>query len=133
MNKYTDPYQNMDLDCDAPTLIEVSNLIRGFSGREISKLFTGLQTHICAHMKGAQITSRNLKLTRRTIIDVVKQKIDEHGRTIDVLAKGYEYVHQEQGVTPSVQGTPLAGSPFGSGNYGNQMKAMQKLLPTPEL
>jgi len=45
-----DPYRALDVDCDEATLKEVANLIKGFSGREINKMFTGLQTHICAHI-----------------------------------------------------------------------------------
>jgi ATPase family AAA domain-containing protein 3A/B len=83
-------------DCDEKTLTKVSEQLRGFSGREIAKLFTGLQTHICAHMKGAAIATRNLRLTKRELFDVVKVKVEEHGRTLDVLLKGYEYVHKEE-------------------------------------
>lgn len=57
LKKFTDPLINMDLDCDAATLKEVSKLTRGFSGREIAKLFIGLQTHICAHLKGIVVRS----------------------------------------------------------------------------
>lgn len=130
LKKFTDPYQTLDVDCDGPCLKEIARLIRGFSGREIAKLFTGLQTHICAHIttSGAVTASqrRKLRLTRRTIIDVVKSKVEEHGRTVDVLAKGYEYVHQETGEKTysenGSQNVSRAGTPFGSGNYGAQIK-----------
>lgn len=133
LKKFTDPYVTLDVDTDSHCLREIARLIRGFSGREIAKLFTGLQTHVCAHIttSGAVTASqrRKLRLTRRTIIEVVKSKVEEHDKTVDVLAKGYTYTHQEAGRTYSENGNSQApsvnGTPFGSGNYGAQLSGVK--------
>eukprot|EP00391_Amoebophrya_sp_Ameob2_P006394 CAMPEP_0178991398 /NCGR_PEP_ID=MMETSP0795-20121207/5505_1 /TAXON_ID=88552 /ORGANISM="Amoebophrya sp., Strain Ameob2" /LENGTH=1148 /DNA_ID=CAMNT_0020683101 /DNA_START=650 /DNA_END=4096 /DNA_ORIENTATION=+ len=93
---------------DGDALKEVSVQLKTFSGREIAKLFTGLQTHICAGMRGAALRTRSLKLTKKTLFEVVKNKVEEHHRTLDVLARGYAYVHKEGSVgSPSLPATPL--------------------------
>merc|ERR1711957_734854 len=74
-------------------LSEVARQIEGFSGREISKLFTALQTHIL-YSNGSQLDKVH-HLRKDLIFDVVKQKVSEHSRTRDLLANGYEYVHNE--------------------------------------
>jgi len=113
--------RELQADCDTETLNEVAKQLKTFSGREISKLFTGLQTHICAHMKGSSVRTKNLRLTKGTLLEVVKNKVEEHNRTLDVLAKGYEYVHREAGSSTgtgtnngtfegSISGTPGKGS-----------------------
>lgn len=64
-------------------------------------------------------------------MDVAKQKVDEHGRTLEVLSKGYEYVHQEKDKDSLLSWThspAVPGTPFGSGNYSAQFKQMQNLL-----
>ena len=82
---------------DAATLHEVALLTRGFSGREVSKLFTSLQTHICAAEKDGSIVKRNLSLMKQSMVDVVKMKVEEHLRTEHVKEQGYEYVNLEPG------------------------------------
>lgn len=60
--------------------------------------------------------TRNLRLTKGTIMEVVRNKVEEHVRTMDVLARGYAYVHREQ-QSPSLPGTPqgsMYGNPKGS-------------------
>jgi hypothetical protein len=42
-------------------------------------------------------------------MEVVRNKVEEHNRTLDVLAKGYAYVHREQN---SPSGTPMPGTPM---------------------
>jgi hypothetical protein len=107
-------------DADTDTLEEVARLTRGFSGREIAKLFTSLQTHICADMKGA--LAQKLTLTKKALIEVVKIKVAEHERTEEVKLQGYQYVHREVSVPPT-PGSQYVGSPGnvrlnGSGSFG---------------
>ncbi|CAD7923285.1 unnamed protein product [Amoebophrya sp. A120] len=101
----TPALKDKESDCDSEALREVAVQLKTFSGREIAKLFTGLQTHICANMRGASLRTRSLKLTKGTLFEVVKNKVEEHHRTLDVLARGYAYVHKEG--SPSLPGTPL--------------------------
>jgi len=75
-------------------LKEVARRIQGFSGREISKLFTSLQTHILYSERG-QLDSLNY-LQRDQLFEVVKQKVVEHGRTHEFQLSGYDYVHSEE-------------------------------------
>jgi len=82
----------------AADLCEVARQIEGFSGREISKLFTALQTHIL-YSNGSQLDKLH-HLRKDLIFDVVKQKVLEHSRTRELLANGYEYVHNEPANEP---------------------------------
>jgi hypothetical protein len=41
-------------------------------------------------------------LTKAEIKEVVRVKVEEHNRTLDVIAKGYEYVHAEDGVMTNI-------------------------------
>jgi len=97
----------------------VAHSLEGFSGREISKLFIGLQTHICARLLGGggaatkllkNTVKKGLKktktgeeddgevvLTRSFVNEVIDSKLLEHKRTHDVIEKGYTYVHREGG------------------------------------
>eukprot|EP00931_Biecheleriopsis_adriatica_P066580 TRINITY_DN40902_c0_g1_i1.p1 TRINITY_DN40902_c0_g1~~TRINITY_DN40902_c0_g1_i1.p1 ORF type:complete len:811 (-),score=226.07 TRINITY_DN40902_c0_g1_i1:197-2629(-) len=68
----------------------VAERIHGFSGREISKLFTSLQTHVLySGVRGG------LTCTKSMLYEVVDQKVAEHGRTADFQVSGYEYFHSE--------------------------------------
>jgi len=78
---------------NADDLHEVARQIAGFSGREISKLFTALQTHIL-YSNGAHLDKLNY-LQKDLIYDVVQQKVLEHSRTHEFQSVGYEYVHDE--------------------------------------
>eukprot|EP00929_Paragymnodinium_shiwhaense_P113020 TRINITY_DN81285_c0_g1_i1.p1 TRINITY_DN81285_c0_g1~~TRINITY_DN81285_c0_g1_i1.p1 ORF type:complete len:848 (-),score=272.73 TRINITY_DN81285_c0_g1_i1:223-2766(-) len=87
---------------DQNTLDEVARKIHGFSGREISKLFMSLQTHILYTFRDGEKTYLN----RKMVFEVINQKVVEHERTADFQVTGYDYVHQE-----SQKGTPIIGTP----------------------
>lgn len=69
----------------------VAERIAGFSGREISKLFTSLQTHVLY----SSVRSHAVVCSRTMLYEVVSQKVAEHGRTNDFQVTGYEYSHNE--------------------------------------
>jgi len=91
--------------------------------KELTSVFFHLQ--ICAHMSGGAVRSRNLKLTKGTLLEVVKSKVEEHNRTLDVLAKGYAYVHKEG--SPSLPGTP-AGAPQKNSPLGMSSSTRMDML-----
>jgi ATPase family AAA domain-containing protein 3A/B len=88
----------------ADDLAAVARQIKGFSGREISKLFTALQTHIL-YSNDAQLDKLR-HLQKDLIFDVVKQKVLEHSRTHEFQVSGYNYVYDE---TPLEQCHPKHG------------------------
>jgi ATPase family AAA domain-containing protein 3A/B len=75
-------------------LKEVARRIHGFSGREISKLFTSLQTHILYSERGHVDSLKYMP--RDQLFEVVKQKVVEHARTHEFQSSGYDYVHNEE-------------------------------------
>jgi len=75
-------------------LKDVARRIQGFSGREISKLFTSLQTHILYSERGHVDSLQYMR--RDQLFEVVKQKVVEHGRTHEFQLSGYDYVHNEE-------------------------------------
>jgi ATPase family AAA domain-containing protein 3A/B len=81
-------------------LTEVARQLSGFSGREISKLFTALQTHIL-YSNGAELDKLR-HLQKDLIFDVVKQKVQEHTRTHEFQVSGYDYVHNENALEQSL-------------------------------
>mmetsp|Transcript_60949 Transcript_60949/g.170479 ORF Transcript_60949/g.170479 Transcript_60949/m.170479 type:complete len:849 (-) Transcript_60949:133-2679(-) len=91
-----------DLVNDA-VLAEAARRINGFSGREISKMFTTMQTHILYSAKQSQISKY---LNKSLVFDVVDQKMMEHERTKEIQASGYEYQFVE------AKGTPMSNSPL---------------------
>lgn len=101
-------------------LLEVAKRTHGFSGREISKMMTSLQTHIlfCNEAKASRRKAR-LFLEQKRLFEVVDGKIKEHNRTADFQVTGYEYA--EQASQPNSRlcspngrsGSPLLG-PLGS-------------------
>lgn len=82
--------------CD---LAEVARQVEGFSGREISKLFTALQTHIL-YSDGTKLDQLR-HLHKAQLFDVVRQKALEHSRTHDFQNSGYDYVHREESASPT--------------------------------
>lgn len=78
-------------EVDEAAMAIVADRIHGFSGREISKLFTSLQTHVLysdrAH--GRAICTKSM------LLEVVDQKVAEHGRSHEFQTTGYEYRHTE--------------------------------------
>jgi ATPase family AAA domain-containing protein 3A/B len=80
-------------------LVESARRLHGFSGREISKLMTSLQTHILFNdnaLKGRKKSSKNLYLERKLLFEVVDQKVIEHNRTHEFQVTGYDYVNEEE-------------------------------------
>eukprot|EP00928_Gymnodinium_smaydae_P059876 TRINITY_DN4333_c0_g1_i3.p1 TRINITY_DN4333_c0_g1~~TRINITY_DN4333_c0_g1_i3.p1 ORF type:complete len:936 (-),score=259.34 TRINITY_DN4333_c0_g1_i3:148-2862(-) len=89
---------------DDGALGDVAKRINGFSGREISKLFMSLQTHILYASARAEVKGF---LRRSLLMEVIDSKVLEHERTVDFNTTGaYEYVHVEG------KGTPIIGTPI---------------------
>lgn len=80
-------------------MTEVARRIHGFSGREISKLMTSLQTHILFSNRSLA-TRRKAKmptfLEKKLLFEVVDAKVVEHNRTNDFQVTGYDYVNLEE-------------------------------------
>lgn len=88
---------------DEAALVEVARRLNGFSGREIAKLFTSVQTHV---LYGMQRHDKGFKrLPKSMLFEVVDSKIVEHDRTVEFQVSGYTY---EKGLSnpPSVPPTP---------------------------
>lgn len=83
---------------DYHTLESIAERLRGFSGREISKLFTSLQTHVL--YAGVQSDGSHY-LPRSMLLEVVEQKTREHSRTVEFQVSGYDYQHHEAAPAPS--------------------------------
>jgi ATPase family AAA domain-containing protein 3A/B len=94
---------------DEAGMCEIARRLHGFSGREISKLFTSLQTHILYAAQTAEVAGF---LKKQSVFDVIDSKVKEHERTADFLVTGYEYQRQ---ATP-VQGTPVS-TPSGKHDF----------------
>jgi ATPase family AAA domain-containing protein 3A/B len=99
-------------------LVEVARKIHGFSGREISKLMTSLQTHILFSENSLKSRSRSkvLFLERKLLFEVVDAKVLEHQRTAEFQVTGYDYVNQESrpgSLLPSPKGGLLASPKHG--------------------
>lgn len=94
---------------DEEALNQAAVRLHGFSGREISKLLTSLQTHI---LYSGQRSS-GICLTRQMLFEVIDQKVREHGRTVDFQVSGYNYRNTEVAAktAASANGQSLPGSP----------------------
>lgn len=94
--------------------LEVARRLHGFSGREISKLMTSLQTHILFSNRSSSQRRNKLPphIERKMLFEVISAKVTEHNRTADFQVTGYDYVNQEAYVH-SRQQTPkgVDGSP----------------------
>lgn len=90
---------------DESALDDVARRLHGFSGREIAKLFTSVQTHV---LFGLGRMERGFKrLPKLMLTEVVDAKIKEHARTIEFQLSGYNYEFQGQGsCPPSMPQTP---------------------------
>lgn len=84
---------NQDALVKIEDLKDVARQIQGFSGREISKLFMSLQTHILYSERGHLDALQYMQ--KDQLFEVVKQKIAEHSRTHEFQLSGYDYVHSE--------------------------------------
>ncbi|CAE7475216.1 atad-3, partial [Symbiodinium sp. KB8] len=84
-------WRNWEEEVDEATMAIVASRINGFSGREISKLFTSLQTHVLY----SDATHGRPVCTRSMLLEVVDQKVAEHGRSHEFQTSGYEYQHHE--------------------------------------
>jgi len=81
-----------DEPVDEVALGEAAERLHGFSGREISKLFTSLQTHV---LYASKHTSVMQHLPQSMLFEVVDQKVTEHDRTADFQVSGYKYHNTE--------------------------------------
>jgi len=83
---------------DNEVLAEVARRLHGFSGREISKLFTSLQTHMLYSDRGG---TKQLCLRRSLLYRVVDSKVIEHDRSLDFQVSGYTYANAEKKIQPA--------------------------------
>jgi len=81
-----------DEPVDEVALGEAAERLHGFSGREISKLFTSLQTHV---LYASKHTSVMHHLPQSMLFEVVDQKVKEHDRTVEFQVNGYKYHNTE--------------------------------------
>lgn len=105
---------------DEDALAEVARKLHGFSGREISKLFTSLQTHVL--YSAQRSNGADHQLPRSQLFEVVNQKVLEHERTAEFQVTGYNYENSEKklysnGTTPLP--SPGVNAPPGFGFRGN--------------
>jgi len=93
-------------------LADASHRLHGFSGREIAKLFTSLQTHVLfshsqqssspkASPKSRGKKTTTFELSRSMFFEVVDQKVLEHDRAADFQVSGYNYQHTEKRQVPN--------------------------------
>jgi len=96
-------------DVDESALKEAARRLSGFSGREISKLFTSLQTHV---LYGLQRNEKGFKrLPKSMLFEVVDSKVKEHDKTAEMQVSGYNYEVQHSN-PPSVPATPQRRKPM---------------------
>lgn len=91
------PHVDRDTLVDEAALVEAARRLHGFSGREISKLMTALQTHILYSDRSlsSRVSKGSHYLQRAMLFDVVDQKVFEHQRTVDFQVTGYDYQNTE--------------------------------------
>ena len=65
------------------SLTKVAEIVKGFSGREISKLFMSLQTHL--YSMGLE------KCDQATLMAVAESKVGEHARSRAMAKEGYVF------------------------------------------
>jgi len=91
-------------------LDEAARRLHGFSGREISKLFTSLQAHVLYGMRRTAVKDKGpKKLPKRDLFEVVDGKVKEHARTVEFQVTGYNYevvASNPPSMPPSVPQTP---------------------------
>merc|ERR1719428_2614695 len=94
---------------DQGALVEAAQRLHGFSGREIAKLFTSLQTHV---LYASQRTEVMHHLPQSMLFEVVDQKVKEHDRTAEFQVSGYKYHNTEAKTSRSpYRGGAPAGAP----------------------
>jgi ATPase family AAA domain-containing protein 3A/B len=96
--------EQLDRDVDVKSLKKVTSALRGFSGREISKLFASLQTHILY-----TVNVKHFRPTQRILNKVVDEKVSEHKRAAEFQSQGYKYVHNEVSRPPTPALMSLSG------------------------
>lgn len=94
---------------DASVFAQVAQELQGFSGREIAKLCMALQTHIFSEGTGKQVA-----VTTSMVFDVVRKKVKEHNKTIEILREGYAF-KQGLGCSMGSEGTSLPPTPSSKG------------------
>lgn len=88
---------------DEQSLAEVAKKLHGFSGREISKLFTSLQTHVLYGLQRHEVGTKHMH--KSLLFEVVDAKVLEHTRTAEFQVHGYNY-EVVASLPPSVPATP---------------------------
>eukprot|EP00398_MALV-I-01_sp_L67-1_P001051 gene1051-203_t len=78
--------------------------ISGFSGREIAKMFSSLQTHVYDYNAN---TRKNNVLPKKVFFDVIEAKVIEHKSTEGMRKDGYVYTREYSGPTASRPNSPL--------------------------
>lgn len=96
-------------DCvDLASLYQAAKEMHGFSGREIAKFFTALQTHFlhidARRSKKGTVTG----MPKRQFMQVVEGKVSEHNRTGEFISDAYEYKFRSR------EGTPLPSPSHGA-------------------
>jgi DNA polymerase III delta prime subunit len=95
---------------DQAALAEAAQRLHGFSGREIAKLFTSLQTHVLySHAQLTKATTTNGRkrrkeahcLPRNMLFEVVDQKVKEHDTSAEFQVSGYNYENAEKKAVPN--------------------------------
>jgi hypothetical protein len=88
-------------DCvDMVALAKAAKDMHGFSGREIAKFFTALQTHflhIDARKNKKGVTTG---MPKKQFGAVVEGKVSEHNRTGEFISDAYEYKFRSREATP---------------------------------
>jgi len=96
---------------DELALAEAARRLAGFSGREISKLFTSMQAHVLYGMRNDELKKKKKQpkgpkfLSKSVMFEVVESKVEEHNRTADFQVSGYDYERQSSN-PPSMPSTP---------------------------
>lgn len=96
---------------DEMALAEASRRLVGFSGREISKLFTTMQAHVLYGMRNESAKKKRgdkgpKYLPKKSLFEVIDAKVEEHNRTVDFQVTGYNY-EKEASRPSSIPPSPL--------------------------
>mmetsp|Transcript_2300 Transcript_2300/g.6802 ORF Transcript_2300/g.6802 Transcript_2300/m.6802 type:complete len:875 (+) Transcript_2300:113-2737(+) len=107
---------------DEEALAEAARRLHSFSGREIAKLFTSLQTHVLYSGKG---NANSTVMPRSLLFEVIDQKVEEHARTADFQVKGYDYQLDFMKPPTPMSHTSIGKPPTPSGMIGRRPLSRQ--------
>jgi len=110
------------------SLCEAARRLHDFSGREISKLMTSLQTHILFSDKSMAKVKRSKTnfLEKKLLFEVIDLKVTEHHRTVDFQVTGYDYQNQE--LQHSQPGSRLVSPKGGGGILGSPLHSPERQI-----